>query len=163
MASTLTLTGPTGTSFTGADGPPEPGPSINVQIPASCVISGVTTSVKLRGVTSTGASRPFGGTSPLLVLSDPLAVVSLIQGVAIPGAQIGSSCSSLTFSDSAALPFSSAVAPYDGTFKPGTPLGVLNGSGPALANGVWELVLTNLQGPAIIDCWILSITLSPAP
>ncbi len=165
--------------LSGADGPPEPGPVLNF-VPGpnqvSCFLANVTLSVRIRavnGTTVTAPDRDFGSTSPRVVFrktaaTGGLTLLPVLEFKPIDGANIGgTNCNlqRLQFSDVAALPVSSATAPYVGAFKPAGAGGmaVFNGLAPS---GPWSLEMSNLNGPVVIECWTVAfslVTTPPAP
>ena len=160
MPGTYALTYPAPFPLSGADGPPEPGPSFDVLLDDAhgfnCAVTGVTTKVMIHSTLPTG----FGGTSPRLTLikigdTAGTAILSLVEATPIAGNNIATSCSGLTFSDAASASFATAVSPYNGTFKPVGPAGMAV-FGTVEVNGIWSLEMSNLNGPVIIDCWQLT-------
>jgi len=73
----------------------------------------------------------------------------------------GANFSGTTFDDRAALPIQFGNAPYDGSFRPERPLGVLDG---ALLDGVYQLLVTDTQTgkTGVLADWSLTAT-STAP
>ena len=69
----------------------------------------------------------------------------------------GANFSGTTFDDQAAFSVRSGTAPYNGSFQPEQPLGVLNG---ALLDGVYELIVTDTQSGRVgrLTDWSLTAT-----
>jgi len=157
--------------LSGADGPPEPGPDVVFEPTAdqrACVVSNLVLDVYFRGVDSAAVNSPdrdFGGTSPRLSLlkhsSSGTVFQTMIEGKPVTGHRVGTSCTGAGFlrlTDTASLSVLDAPQPYSGTFKP------TGAGGMALFNGLesasrWSLEMSNLNGPVVIQCWVLTLSL----
>jgi hypothetical protein len=87
----------------------------------------------------------------------------------LTGPSLGSACQALVFRDGAP-PFSSASAPYNGTFRPydashGGPDSFTPTFRGRRANGSWELRFgfARAEGPLTVDCWQLRLRLALGP
>jgi subtilisin-like proprotein convertase family protein len=97
-------------------------------------------------------------------------VISLIapDGTVVPlairqgfsGDDFGASCGArATFDDAAATAIGAGTPPFAGTFRPDTPLAVLNGKSGAAASGAWTLRIEDLAELDVgqLLCWSITI------
>jgi hypothetical protein len=152
-------------------------PVLNPDLPAdkwNCFQRDVVVSLRIRAVSAeslTAPDRDFGATTPppSVFLQKagslvPGAVLALVQGTPISGANIGgTTCSeNATFSDASSTQFSTASPPYAGVFKPAGAAGLATFD-KVDAERRWSLELLNAGGPVVIECWTVEFSLVASP
>lgn len=126
---------------------------------SSLVVSGITAPIT-KVTASLRLAHPFVGDLEISLIAPDGTVVPLALNRGGTGNNYGSSCSDrTTFDDAAATAIAAGAAPFAGTFRPETPLAVLNGKSGNAANGTWKLRIKDevVQDAGTLQCWSIAI------